>query len=69
MLQYNADCFPFLERPMREYEIVMEIYNSWNLETRVNYFMLKQTNQVSLLAASVCLTPLPPLFFFGRKTC
>ena len=59
----TADLFWFLERPIREFEIVMEVYNSWNSETRMNYFMLKQTNQASLLAASVCL------LYFGRNCC
>ncbi|KIM24684.1 hypothetical protein M408DRAFT_17533 [Serendipita vermifera MAFF 305830] len=40
------------ERPIREFEIVMEIYNSWNSETRVNYFMLKPTRLAPQLAAS-----------------
>lgn len=41
-----------MERPIREFEIVMEIYNSWNSETRVNYFMLKPTRLAPQLAAS-----------------
>ncbi|KAG8812545.1 hypothetical protein FRC17_001982 [Serendipita sp. 399] len=40
-----------MERPIREYEIVMEIYNSWNSDTRVNYFMAKRTPLTPYLAA------------------
>ncbi|KAG8852795.1 hypothetical protein FRB91_005898 [Serendipita sp. 411] len=41
-----------MERPVREYEIVMEVYNSWNSDTRMNYFMLKRTPLTPYLAAN-----------------
>lgn len=43
------------ERPIREFELVIEIYNSWNADMRMNYFMLKRTPLTSFLAAEVRL--------------
>lgn len=40
-----------MERPIREYELLMEVYNSWNSDTRMNYFMLKRTPLAPYLAA------------------
>ncbi|PVF95027.1 hypothetical protein CPB86DRAFT_808333 [Serendipita vermifera] len=40
-----------MERPIREYEVVMEVYNSWNSDMRVNYFMLKRTPLAKYLSA------------------
>jgi hypothetical protein len=59
----TTDLFWSLERPIREFEVVMEVYNSWNSEKRMNYFMLKQTNQASLLAANV------GQLYFRRNCC
>ena len=40
-----------IERPIREYELLMEVYNSWNSDTRMNYFMLKRTPLAAYLSA------------------
>jgi len=39
-----------MERPIREFEPVMEVYNSWNADTRLNMFMLKKTSLAATLA-------------------
>jgi hypothetical protein len=42
-----------VERPIREFEPVMEVYNSWNADTRLNMFMLKKTSLAATLAPRV----------------
>ena len=51
--------FLSVERPIREFEPVMEVYNSWNTDTRLNIFMLKKTPLATTLAPQVR----PVLFF------
>jgi len=38
------------ERPIREYEIPAEVYASWNCNTRLNAFIIKETPLAPLLA-------------------
>jgi hypothetical protein len=45
--------FLSVERPIREFEPVMEVYNSWNTDTRLNTFMLKKTPLATTLAPQV----------------
>jgi len=45
--------FLSVERPIREFEPVMEVYNSWNSDTRLNTFLLKKTPLATTLAPQV----------------
>jgi len=48
-----------MERPIRSYELCMDVYGSWNAEKRVNIFMIKRTALASVLDRNAMPTKSP----------
>lgn len=49
--------WPVVERPIRHFEIVSEVINSWDKDKSVNLLVAKKTSLATLLNLSVRLIP------------
>ena len=49
LLMIKVSNIKFLERPIRDYELISDVSSSWNTDKMVNVFMIKRTSLAPFL--------------------